>query len=215
MGTHFMKEKLQENHVNLGHYSQPADTNSQKIYLIFWDVRPCSWMKVNKRFERTYRLRFQCRRVRQARERRTAKSYIPEARNIHSYRCHSLESNKIYWYPEGSWWSNEIVKTRSSHIKAKRHILLLKQETFRQTFHSHALLRHGNTRARNFGLHNLQLAKFTNFVTTSFPCRILGTYFHYKTRFRSKCLFREYILNDINLKQLTKTVSWLFLVRNL
>jgi hypothetical protein len=46
----------------------PSFKASIKKSTIFWDIMPCSLLKVNRRFGRTYRLHLQGRRIRQARE---------------------------------------------------------------------------------------------------------------------------------------------------
>jgi hypothetical protein len=84
---------------------------------IFWDITPCSALKVNRRFGGTCRLHFQGRRIGRVRNQRgskwqastlkmglicptetsadfqrTTRRYIPGDNTLHNHRCESLKS---------------------------------------------------------------------------------------------------------------------------
>jgi hypothetical protein len=73
---------------------------------IFWDITPCSPLKVNRHFGGTYRLLLQGRRISRARNQResrwqaetsvdtqrTTRRYIPEDSTLYNLRCENLKS---------------------------------------------------------------------------------------------------------------------------
>jgi hypothetical protein len=99
---------------------QQLDTSDCKIKSpSFWNITPCSPLKVNRRFGETYSLHLQVRRISRARNQRdirwqaysstlkmeaicysemsvdfqrTTRRYIPEDRTIYNHRCENLKS---------------------------------------------------------------------------------------------------------------------------
>jgi hypothetical protein len=55
---------------------------------IFWGTTPCSPLKVNRRFEGTYRLHFL--------------GYIPDDGILHNHRCENLKSYIVFLYGEAT-----------------------------------------------------------------------------------------------------------------
>jgi hypothetical protein len=68
-------------------------THTHKSY-IFWDITPCSPLKVSRRFGGTYLIHHHGQRISQARNLREAgsKLNIPEHRTLHNHRCGNLRS---------------------------------------------------------------------------------------------------------------------------
>jgi hypothetical protein len=54
---------------------------------IFWDITPCSPLKVNQRFGGTYRLYLQGRRISRAKDRRERRRYISEDSTLQEISC--------------------------------------------------------------------------------------------------------------------------------
>jgi hypothetical protein len=62
---------------------------------IFWDITPCSPLKVNRCFGGTYRLHLQDRRIRRARNQWQAERYVPPKRRLTCNGLHGVISQKI------------------------------------------------------------------------------------------------------------------------
>jgi hypothetical protein len=60
---------------------------------VFWDITPCSPLKVNGRFGGTCRLLFQGERISRARNQCESRwQACPEDRNLHNHRCENLKT---------------------------------------------------------------------------------------------------------------------------
>jgi hypothetical protein len=70
--------------------------------VVFSDVTPCSPLKVSRRFEGTWHLHLQSRRISRARNQResrwlrTTRRYIPEGRTLHNHHCEKFKSYKVW-----------------------------------------------------------------------------------------------------------------------
>jgi hypothetical protein len=79
---------------------------------VFWDIRPCSPLKVNRRsrgtchfhlhvkfllgFSSTLRMEATCSSETSVDSQRTTWRYIPEDRTLHNHRCENLKSDTVY-----------------------------------------------------------------------------------------------------------------------
>jgi hypothetical protein len=107
------------------------------MYLyIFWDIPPCSHLKVNRRFGGTCWLHLPGRRISQARNQReagsmnsslkmeaiyssatsvqiqrTTRRYIPEDRTLHNHRCENLRSYTALYPKKTELFINTVVRT--------------------------------------------------------------------------------------------------------
>jgi hypothetical protein len=69
---------------------------AMKTSSIFWDITPCSPLKVNRRFGGTYRTHLQGRRIRRARNQRESRwQAVPPKRRLTFNELHGVISQKI------------------------------------------------------------------------------------------------------------------------
>jgi hypothetical protein len=87
---------------------------------IFWDIMPCSPLKVNQRFRGTYSSKTS------ANSQWTTQCYIPEGRTLHNHGCENIKSYNTQWRVQVHvsqkvlrFWLNLVLKSLHYTLSSK------------------------------------------------------------------------------------------------